>query len=263
MTRSRELVAGLTLLLLPVGAGAGTLEMEFAAYSGGVLLARGSVVLDEAPGGRYHARLLAEASPWLSLFTNFRYRAESQGRLEAGSVSPDRFRGERRLRKKNDVMALAFRPDDVEVRAEPPLSADKAARVPAESRRGSVDPLSVGAAVILSASRAGGCGGTYPVFDGRRRYDVIMTPNGRQELPRSSYRIASGTAEVCAVTIRPVAGFQTDRDPSKFFADGQDRHATVWFGRNASGGRVVPVTVEVPTDSATVLVQTVAVKESG
>lgn len=261
MSIARLLIA--LALLLPASAQAATLEMEFAAYSGGLSLARGSVVLDEASGGRYRARLLAEASSWLSLFTNFRYSAESQGVLGEASVRPDSFRGERRLRRKNDVMALAFRPDDVEVRAEPPLSPDKAARVPAESRRGSVDPLSVGAAVILTASRAGGCGGRYPVFDGRRRYDVIMKPKGREELPPSRYRIAVGTAEVCAVTIHPVAGFQTDRDPAKFFADGQDRHATVWFGRNGPGGRVVPVTVEVPTDTATVLVQTVAVREGG
>ncbi|WP_448204684.1 DUF3108 domain-containing protein [Azospirillum sp. sgz302134] len=252
------LLAG--LVLLPGLARAATLELEFAAYSGGLPLARGTVALtEEAP--RYHARLHAEASPWLSLFTNFRYSAESQGTLDEGAVRPDRFRGERRLRRKLDVMALAFRPEDVEVRAEPPLSPDKAARVPAESRRGSVDPLSLGAAVILSASRAGGCGGRYPVFDGRRRYDVLMKPRGREELPPSRYRIAVGTAEVCAMTIHPVAGFQADRDPSKFFVDGIDRSATVWFGRSGPGGRTVPVTVEVPTDSGTVLVQTVAVKE--
>ncbi len=258
-------LAGIGLALLaPAAAQGATLEMEFAAYSGGISLARGNVVLTEerhGPSTRYRAHLLAEASPWLSLFTNFRYSAEALGTLETGAVHPDRFRGERRLRRKLDVMALSFRPEDVEVKSNPPLSPEDAAKVPAQNRLGSVDPLSVGAAVILSASQAGGCGGHYPTFDGRRRYDVILKPKGREELPPSRYRIAAGTAEVCAVTIRPVAGFQSDRDPSKFFAEGQDRHATVWFGRNGPDGRIVPVTVEVPTDTATVLVQTVAVKE--
>lgn len=256
------LAAGLLCLLPAAGRGA-TLELDFAAYGGGVSLARGSVVLTEEEAGtasRYRAELQAEAAPWLGVFTNFRYRAEAAGRLEAGAAQPDRFRGERRLRRKLDVMALSYGPDGVEVKADPPISPDKAARVPPDSRRGSIDPLSAGAAVILAAGRAGGCGGRYPVYDGRRRYDIVMTPKGKGELPPSRYRIATGTAEVCAVTVRPVAGFQGDRDPERFFAEGVERKATVWFARAPESGRVVPVTVEVPTDAMTVLVHTVGVK---
>ncbi|QCO18208.1 hypothetical protein D3869_23345 (plasmid) [Azospirillum brasilense] len=87
-----------------------------------------------------------------------------------------------------------------------------------------------------------------------------MTPQGKGDLPSSRYRIATGTAEVCAVTVRPVAGFQGDRDRDRFFAEGVERRATVWFARAPESGRVVPVTVEVPTDTMTVLVHTVGVK---
>ncbi|MBK3731614.1 DUF3108 domain-containing protein [Azospirillum brasilense] len=259
----RILLAAGLLTLLPAAGSAATLELDFAAYGGGVSLARGSVVLTEEAEGaasRYRAALEAEAVPWLGLFTNFRYHAESAGRLEAGTAQPDRFRGERRLRRKQDIMTLTFGSDGVDVEAEPPLSPDKAARVPPDSRRGSIDPLSAGAAVILTASRAGGCGGRYPVYDGRRRYDIIMTPQGQGNLPSSRYRIATGSAEVCAVTVRPVAGFEGDRDRDRFFAEGVERKATVWFARAPESGRVVPVTVEVPTDTMTVLVHTVGVK---
>ncbi|MBP2312866.1 DUF3108 domain-containing protein [Azospirillum soli] len=262
MIRARRLAAGLAwLAMLPGVAGAAVLELDFDAYGGGLALGHGTVAIT-VEGNRYDARLLAEASSWLGLFTNFRYGAEASGVIGTGALKPEQFRGERRLRRKLDVMALRYTAEGIEVRAEPPMSPEKAARVPVESRRGSADPLSVGAAVILAAARPGqACTGTYPVYDGRRRYDVIMTPRGREELPPSRYRLASGMAEVCSVTLHPVAGFQTDRDPSKFFARDTDRTATVWFAPAGPGGRAVPATVEVAMDSGTVLVQVVAVRE--
>ncbi|WP_175426584.1 DUF3108 domain-containing protein [Azospirillum brasilense] len=166
---TRILLAAGLLTLLPAAGSAATLELDFAAYGGGVSLARGSVVLTEEAEGtasRYRAALEAEAVPWLGLFTNFRYHAESAGRLEAGAAQPDRFRGERRLRRKQDIMTLSFGPDGVDVTADPPLSPDKAARVPPDSRRGSIDPLSAGAAVILTASRAGAVADATPSMTG-------------------------------------------------------------------------------------------------
>lgn len=271
---------------------AASLVLDLDAYSGGLTFGHGSITIALDPpatnpalpdtktgaGARYDARLAVEAAGWLALFTKFRYGAEAHGtlgagRLEAGAwrpgesaavpARPERFRGERRLRSKQDVMTLTYGPDGVEPTAQPPQSPEKTALVPPDRRRDSIDPLTAGAAIVLTAGRAGGCAGTYPVYDGRRRYDLILAPRGTETLEPSRYRLYAGAATVCGVTLRPVAGFQRDLDPKKYFAQGEDRHATVWFAPAGPGGRAIPVMAEVPTFLGTVIVQTSGAREAG
>ncbi|MDR3516096.1 MAG: DUF3108 domain-containing protein [Azospirillaceae bacterium] len=237
-------------------------DIGFDAYGGGLFLAHGLLQLTLGPlpeGRRYDARLDASGNSIITFFTGFSYQATATGAIARPAVAPEAFWSERTLHARHDVMALRFNGDDVEVAADPPLSPEKAARVPAESRRGSVDPLSVGIAVIAAASSATPCHGTYPIFDGRRRYDLTMTAVGPTVLAPTSRSMASGPALECSVLLHPVAGFQTDQDPGKFFADHVDRRATVWFAALRPGDPVVPVRVQVETNFGTFFVHAVSI----
>lgn len=254
----RSFLAGAAVFLLAGGAQAERWDLTFMAYGGGLPLAEGTLHLaidesgqgDRAGGGaetRYDARLESAGASWINMFAKFHYQAQAAGALKLPAVAPERFRGERSTRKKRDVMMLAYDGADVTVRAEPPLQPEKAALVPEEARRGSVDPLSAGIAVVMAAGGRSACSGTYPVFDGRRRYDVSMTSLGTQVLEPSRRRMAAGPARVCRVALRPVAGFQIDRDkPNAFFAEDKERTATLWFME--VDGRTIPIQVEVVTN---------------
>jgi hypothetical protein len=249
-------------VLTTAPASAATVELDFTAYGGGLRIAEGTLRLDAdgVTSGPYSVRLDAGWASWITLFTTFRYEAEAAGTLGNPSVRPARFESERRLRRKHDVMRIDFTSSTPAVRREPVGDPHDATLVPEEARRGTADPLSVGAAVIAAAGSASACSGRYPVYDGRRRYDVLMKPLGREILQPSSRRMAAGPAEACLVTLRPVAGFQRDVNPDRFFVQGVDRTAKLWFAPAAPQGRVVPVQVEVATTLGTFYVHTTGVR---
>ena len=243
-------------LLLATGAARGeTWEMSFEAYGGGLPLAGGALRMTVDGDRRYDARLESASASWFNMVTNFRYEAAAAGTVSNPAVAPQRFRGERNTRSKRDVTALTYGGGTVSVHTEPAMSPEKASLVPEAARRGSVDPLSAGIGVILGAGGQGACNGSNPVYDGRRRYDVTLTLLGSAVLPPSKRRMAAGTAQRCQVALRPVAGFQTDRNkPKAFFAEGKERTATIWF--LPVQGRTIPIQVEVETDFGSFYVHT-------
>lgn len=236
-----------------------TWEMTFEAYGGGLPLATGVLHLSVDGGRHYDARLESASASWFNFVTKFRYDALAAGTVSNPSVAPVRFRGERNARNKRDLTALAYSDGGVSVHTEPPMNPEKASLVPEPVRRGSVDPLSAGIGVIVTAGGPVACTGTYPVYDGRRRYDIVMKPAGATVLEPSKRRMASGPAQRCVVALRPVAGFQTDRNkPNAFFAEGKERTATIWFV--PVNGRVIPMQVEVETDFGSFYVHTTKFK---
>ncbi|HEY0836442.1 MAG TPA: DUF3108 domain-containing protein [Azospirillum sp.] len=246
-----------------VQAHAATLELDFDAYGGGLPIAKGTMRLTGGaggPSGPYEIHLDAGWASWITLFTSFRYEAEAVGTLGNPSVRPTRFKSERRQRRKHDVLRIDFSATPPVVRNDPPTDPHDALLVPETAKRGTADPLSVGAAVTAAAGGASACTGRYPVYDGRRRYDVLMTPLGREVLRPSSRRMAAGPALACQVTLRPVAGFQKDHKPDRFFVEGVERTARIWFLRVEPQGRVVPMQAEVETNLGTVYVHTTAVR---
>jgi len=252
--RTRAGMLGL-LAMLAAPAHAETWELTFEAYGGGLPLANGSLRLTLDGTKRYDARLESANASWFNMITRFRYEAEAAGTVSNPSVAPVRFRGERNSRSKRDVTALTYGGGGVTVQTEPPMNPEKAALVPESARRGSVDPLSAGIGVVVTAGGASACTGTYPVYDGRRRYDVTVKPAGSTVLEPSKRRMASGTAKRCVVSLKPVAGFQTDKDrPNRFFVEGAERAAVVWF--LPVQGRTIPVQVEVETDFGSFFVHT-------
>jgi len=251
----RTLMAGALLLAVAGTAQAEQWEIAFDAYGGGVPLAQGVLRLSNGDGKRYDARLDTTGASWFSFISRFRYEAEARGTLTPQKPLPVVFRGERNTRSKRHVMALRFQDGTVTPQAEPPMMPEKLARVPEAARRGSVDPLSAGIAVIMNAGGPGACTGTYPVYDGRRRYDVQMRSLGTQVLEPSRRRMAAGPAQACQVTLRPVAGFDPDKDnPNEFFKRGAERTATLWF--MPVQGRTIPIQAEVETDFGSFYVHT-------
>ena len=260
-SRATRTVAALVLALVAaVGtARAETWEMTFEAYGGGLPLATGVLHLSVDGARRYDARLESASASWFNFVTKFRYDAQAAGTVSNPSVAPDRFRGERNARNKRFLTALTYNDGSVTVHTEPPTNPEKASLVPEPDRRGSVDPLSAGIGVVITAGGQAACTGTYPVYDGRRRYDIIMKPAGVAVLEPSKRRMAAGPAQRCVVSLRPVAGFQTDRDkPNAFFAEGKERTATIWF--SAVNGRTIPMQVEVETDFGSFYVHTTGFK---
>jgi len=215
MRRRRRLWGGAAvaacLLALSPRADGGEMAALYRAYWAG--LSAGEVRLsldDEGAGYRDEIAMRTQGLPWL--VTHFRASAVSEGRLAAGPLpEPAHYDARYDLRKGRDRhlsmrfaahagASLADRgPGDTSKR--PPL---------AEAfRTNVVDPLSALSAIRHELRRGNRGRFTLPVYDGARRFDVIV-----QVLPKKD---TTDPALHLALTLSPIAGFKgetsDDGDP--------------------------------------------------
>lgn len=117
-------------------------------------------------------------------------------------------------------------------------------KVPVAMRTGVVDLASAIVSIIRKMDGDRACAAEIPVFDGRRRYDLVSVPDGTEKLKRSGYTPFVGETVNCIVSIRKKAGFKKD-DNSGW--NGKSRSARVWMGK--AFGDVPPVPVRLTLDT--------------
>lgn len=89
-------------------------------------------------------------------------------------------------------------------------------------RQHSVDPMSAIMQIILAAELNSDkpCGGTIPVFDGRRRFDLIMEYRETEEISTGKGDAWSGEAVKCWIGFKRVAGYKPRKPKASDRADG-------------------------------------------
>lgn len=250
---TRALLLALAIAAAPSPAhasGDAGLTLGYDIHVGGLKLGR-MTLETRVEGDRYRVAVGARAADLLDRLVRWSYTAEAAGRFTPeGGVAPDRFSSDRTLRDRRWTARLDYdaagRPTHTHV---PPQSAEDEAAVPPEQRPGTVDLLSASAAIARAAEAKGGvCAARVPVYDGRRRYDVVASPAGERAIAAGRYGVFSGTAIGCRIEIHPVAGFrQARRNETDFWTvdpSGQPRGFDLWLGRPAPGDPLVPVRME-------------------
>lgn len=194
MSSLRLITTAIALLIVsPVQAQA--MKLDYDIYAGGLFLVSGEMKLD-LQRDRYAAGVVAKGGRLVDLLSRWSYTASAGGRVENGvHVAPEEFRSFRSQRKRKRALNMDYdNAGNVSVTAEPPQSELSASAVAPEFRPGTLDPVSAMVGVIATGGTSG-CTGTFPVFDGRRRYDVIVTSNGTDTLQKSSRNMHAGAAE--------------------------------------------------------------------
>lgn len=130
----------------------------------------------------------------------------------------------------------------------PDAQEDQRDEVPPEMTRNTLDIVSGVMAGLRTVDRTGSCASRVPVFDGRRRFDLIYSDDGHETLDASAVAIFSGDALRCAVKVEPVAGFWR-KNQKKFFSrkvNGEDQVVPieVFIARVGSAKVEVPVRIE-------------------
>lgn len=251
--RTRTLAAASALLsaaiLAPLPAAAETVRLGYDVFVGGVKLGR-MTMETELQDRDYRIEVGARANDMLNRLVNWSYTAEAQGTLEPETgVVPDRFRSVRTLRNRSWEAETIFADGTVTHQQTPPQSEEDANAVPPDQRAGTMDLLSASVAIALAADQAGGdCTARLPVYDGRRRFDVVASPAKDRRLRRSSHNAFEGTALGCRIEIDPVSGFRQARRSNDDFwtipRDGSRRGFDLWLGRPVEGGPLFPVRLE-------------------
>ena len=122
-----------------------------------------------------------------------------------------------------------------------------------ELTQDSVDLLTGTLLMIQSAKITDKCEGSIPVFDGKRRYNLVLKGNEMDEIRKSDYSIYSGPALKCTLNVEPVAGFKPKDQKRGWMAVqnhtlARKKPPTIWFAAVEPGGPVVPVRMEISSD---------------
>lgn len=106
-----------------------------------------------------------------------------------------------------------------------------------------LDPLS--AAFLHMPSGSSICDETMPVFDGRLRFNIVLTPKRDDTLPSEAPPGLSGPAAVCAVKFVPISGHKPDNAVVQYLS--QTDKIEAWLVRLPQTTLYVPYWIGVPT----------------
>jgi hypothetical protein len=234
------------------------LTLEYEAYFGGmhVASARTQIYRDATT---YHIEGKARARGLLDWYSDWKGQVSSRGQVEEGlKVEPNTHVNDGVWRGKERRNSLTFNPDGtVDVTRDAPEEDDIVTPVPKDSIPGSIDPITA----ILSLSgliqQGEQCQGTVPVYDGRRRYDMSVTPDGMRTFERNDYTVFSGEAMACRLEFDRIGGFR-EQTSNKYTKTAHNR--LVWVASPFPDTLPIPVRVEVDTDFGTLIVHLTAAR---
>ena len=167
------------------------------------------------------------------------------GALKGGEPLPASYVFDWRRNKKGGTIKLGFSDRTAtEVAITPPPSPhpDLVPLSPVH-KSGVLDPVSA----VLALTKADGrppCNRRVGIFDGKQRYDIVLTPKRMIEIPVSGGSGQSEPAHVCRAMYEPVAGHR-DNDATKTYASNRDVEVVM---RRVPGTALhIPYSVTVPT----------------
>ena len=167
--------------------------------------------------------------------------ANSVGTVSGTALQPKKYASNTVNEKQSQRVDLTYTTAGIQLEADPVYNTNRFP-VSEDQKRGTLDPLSglVFSMSGVSQSASKPCGDTVRVFDGRRRYDIELTPAGQDKLKTDGGY--SGPAQKCTIVYKQLAGFKPNLNKGKSIPT-----ITVWFAtmESTSGGPVKTFVVPV------------------
>jgi hypothetical protein len=242
-----------TMTVAQAGGGAtSTVQLVWQVYLGGFNL--GNIGLKSSfSGNGYSAVSRLKTAGVVNSFYEAVIDANSVGVVAGGGLQPQKYDSNTNNEKQNQKVGLTYTAAGIQLSSDPPYNTERFP-VSEEQKRGTLDPLSglVFSLSGVSQTATKPCGDTVRVFDGRRRYDIELTFQGRDKVKTDGGY--SGPAVKCTVVYKQLAGFKPNLNKGKAIPV-----ITAWFAEmeSTSGGPVkkfiVPVKIMTETPYGTAL----------
>jgi hypothetical protein len=243
---------------------ASQLQVAVTLYAGGITM--GKMDLDATlRGADYHVVSNMQTSGVVNAFWQAEIQATASGKLGGKSFRPGLYDSyDTGHAGKRQQVSLTF--DDA---GAPRLYADPAYattgfEVKSEDTKDTLDPLSAVTLIFSGVAATGGnpCAVTAPVFDGRRRYDIVLSKIRDVDIHMDN-GLYQGKGVECEVRYRQLAGFR----PNVLKARESFPLIHAWFASfpSAVAGReyTVPVRVWADTKYGVLAMLATAIKVDG
>ena len=199
-------------------------------------------------GDKYTMKAHANISVLAGILFEWNGKTVSTGRVMAKRPHPSSYSFGYRSSKKGGSIDVRFSNNNVKHIAVNPPQKRSRKRVPVTRKhmRNVVDPLSAIMMLTNVEGKKGArevCTRRLPIFDGKARYDLKLTPKKVKRITTSyGYK---GKAYVCKVKFQPIAGHKTNSDESKFAE--KTEGIEIWMVPLAKAGLYVPYYIYIPT----------------
>jgi hypothetical protein len=232
-------IFGLALAAAPVrAAGPPPLAVRYEAFAAGFPVVSFDFRVAESEEG-YALDGQVRTEGLLRIFYKLVMKTDTEGVIAAHELHPHQHEQHVEARGKQRVARLSYPGDGtVATLLEPPEDPGRPKPTPQQTER-TIDPLTALLAIGRAVARTGRCAGTFAVFDGRRRYDLVLHDEGTERIEKVGGMPYAGEVRRCPVSAVKIAGFSFDQDYSPHTTNG-----TVWFATPQPGGPALPVRIE-------------------
>lgn len=258
--RSKRIAGGAAIALLALAFGPtsdtadagytepGRFGLTYDVFNGGFHLLTVDVDLSMAQQ-RYGVVTRLRTTGFLSWLLSWSQVSESEGVIGQNLLRPVRYRSEGEFRGRHRMVEIDYNDGRAAtVRVDPaPGDDEERDEVPEAMRREGFDPMTAILGAVQRVSAGQGCDGRLPVFDGRRRYDLVLTDRGRRVMPETRYSTFAGEALQCDFVYEPIAGHVRRRADPEQRGKRRVRSGRV-YAAAAGGTLVLPVRVEIDGD---------------
>ena len=198
----------------------------------------------EAQGSAYTLSSTASLSILLGAF-KWTGETRASGTLGGGLPKPSAFTFAFQSNSKTGSTKMSFSDDTVSNVTHVPPAKFKENTVPVQPQhlKGVLDPLS--AILVISKAAAGNpCTRRLPIYDGRQRFDLMLSPRGEVQLNERQSSGQPSMGYVCRVRYIPIAGHKVDED-TKFMQRNND--IEIILRPIPSANVFVPYQITIPT----------------
>jgi hypothetical protein len=188
-------------------------DLSYEVYLGGLHIFSMSVDMALRPGS-YSLAAAGGTRGMIGWIYKWDVKLASEGADASGAIRPKSYSSVTDWQSTPKTMKLAFgEGGSYDVQRNPPEEIDVAdeGEPPASLPAGTVDPLSLAVAATRALAASGKCEQTLPVFDGKRRYDLIVKDLGEATIAKNDYSIYAGPALRCGFTMERISGFSKKR----------------------------------------------------
>ncbi|MGD1878032.1 MAG: DUF3108 domain-containing protein [Kiloniellaceae bacterium] len=201
----------------------------------------------------YRLAAEAETQGFIGWLNPWKGTTQSDGRIAGDRIIPRHHEnwGTTTEESEESTVELTYdRAGDLtRTRVQPEQDFEGRVPLPDDAGKGTLDPMSVIAGLSELLRKSGRCEGTFAVFDGRKRYDLMVSDAGETDLEASDYSIYAGPARGCRLDYKMLGGHKKERN--KYVETVRER--IVWVARPADGAPLIPVRLKIETAYGTLM----------
>jgi len=176
-------------------------------------------------------------------------KSTSNGTIADASPRPARYTFSFDDSKKRQRLRMTFARGTVtDVTIDPPKRHGRDVPVTAAHLKDVLDPLTAAFLSVRSDAPAGDvsvCNQTVRVFDGRQRFDIVLSPKRSETLGTGAPKGLGGRAAVCRVRYKPISGYRPDHPGVEYMTKNDEVEA--WLVPVPGTDFYIPYKILVPT----------------